>query len=455
MESQAPHNLIRVLERCAVAPPPRSFPTTALPLTFFDVLWLQIPPVQRLFFYQLPDTDTDTTALLSKLKHSLSLALQIFYPLAGILTHNSATDRHEILYSEGDSVRLTIAHSDSDFNRLVGHEPCDATEFHPLAPNIPEYATLPSPALALQVTLFPNSGLCVGLAVHHAAADGWSSTHFMKAWASIYRTGDISTVHPLPVYDRAQTVALDWIAESYFRHLAELPRVEVTNRFFAGDATASSRLVRATYVLTRGDIERLRGWVAARVVGDSRFSSFVVTCSYVWACLTKASARSGAVDGGKTVYFAMAVDLRARLRPPLAPAYFGNCIGACFTQAAESELIGEDGLVVAAESIRGAIGGLEGDGALRGADTWVKTFFGLVGERVLSIAGSPLLRVYDTQFGWGKPRKVEVLSIEDTGAISLAESRDEDGGIEIGLAVPDSEMDGFECFFREGLERLR
>ncbi|KAL5982048.1 hypothetical protein ACLOJK_016117 [Asimina triloba] len=450
MESQAATKLtVRVLENCGVSPPPGSVPPTALPLTFYDIIWLQAPPVQRLFFYQLPDTDTDATALLSKLKHSLSLALQVYYPFAGILTRNSETGRHQILFTEGDSVQLAIAQADSDFDHLVGYGRRDVAEFHPLAPKIPQYASIPSPVLALQVTLFPKSGLCIGITIHHVAGDGRTSTDFMKSWAAIYRTGDVSAVLSLPVYDRTQTLALDWIADNHFRHLAE---VKIAESFDAVAVATRSQAVRATCVLTRGDIERLRSRITSSRAGDLRFSSFVLTNAYVWICVVKA--RGGAADGGQMAHFVMAADHRARLSPPLPPTYFGNCIGACFAHAPVRELIGEDGLVVAAESIRRAIQGMEGDGALRGAERWIKTFTELASERVLSVAGSPLLRVYDTQFGWGRPRKVEVLSIEETGAISLAENRDEEGGIEIGLAMPDSEMDGFDSLFKQGLASL-
>lgn len=55
-------------------------------------------------------------------------------------------------------------------------------------------------------------------------------------------------------------------------------------------------------------------------------------------------------------------------------------------------------------------------------------------------------------FGWGKPMRVEVPSIQKSGAMSLAEAREGDGGIEIGLASEKVEMNEFEKHFYAGLE---
>ncbi|XP_058096644.1 phenolic glucoside malonyltransferase 2-like [Magnolia sinica] len=441
---------LKVLEHCRVAPPPDSVQPTALRLTFFDIIWMQIPPVQRLFFYNF--SDPNTTTLLSNLKRSLSLALQIFYPLAGNLTHSPETGHHEILYADGDSVLLTIAESDSDFEHLIGSHPRDVTDFHPFAPHLPGSDSLPAPVLSLQVTLFPNSGFCIGISVHHVAADGWTSTHFMKSWASICRTGDASSIKQLPIYDRTVTNGMDWLTT---KHFLEMEKVKAKDCLDALDVKSQPHAVRATFLLSRAHIERLRSWVATRRVNgsekDSRLSSFVLTIAYVWVRVVMAR---GPEDDEKMAHLVFAVDYRARLDPPLPAPYFGNCIGACFAHAVVGELTQEDGVVVAAESIGRAIRGLEGDEVLKGAESWIRRAMELASDRVFSIAGSPRFRIYDTDFGWERPKKVEVLSIEGTGAMSLAESRDEEGGVEIGLALPDYEMNVFDSLFKEGLASL-
>ncbi|KAK7394516.1 hypothetical protein VNO78_15045 [Psophocarpus tetragonolobus] len=50
------HNL-KIHEQCRVAPPPS--PTqTSLPLTFFDLIWLRLHPLEPTFFYSLPPTQS-------------------------------------------------------------------------------------------------------------------------------------------------------------------------------------------------------------------------------------------------------------------------------------------------------------------------------------------------------------------------------------------------------------
>ncbi|XP_058092130.1 phenolic glucoside malonyltransferase 1-like [Magnolia sinica] len=139
-----------------------------------------MPHIQRLIFYELQQPNNTTihfvNTLLPKLKHSLSLTLHLFYPLAGNLTYTSETGEPEIRYIDGDSISLTVAESNADFHHLVENYPKDITEFHPLIPQL----DLPS-LLSLQVTIFPNSGISIGYSVAHVAADGSTLAHFMKS----------------------------------------------------------------------------------------------------------------------------------------------------------------------------------------------------------------------------------------------------------------------------------
>jgi hypothetical protein len=68
-------------------------------------------------------------------------------------------------------------------------------------------------------------------------------------------------------------------------------------------------------------------------------------------------------------------------------------------------------------------------------------------ELPLTVAGSPRFRVYDTDFGFGRPVKVDVVSVVRTGAISVAEARGGGGGVEVGISLPADGMERFrECF---------
>ncbi|XP_020095098.1 malonyl-coenzyme A:anthocyanin 3-O-glucoside-6''-O-malonyltransferase-like, partial [Ananas comosus] len=171
----------------AAAPPP---PTNSLPLTFFDIFWLYSPPVERLFFYEFSAAAAAAPSFLPALKSSLSLALQSYFPLAGRLRRSpAAADRYEIFCSAGDSVAFTFAETvdggELDFDELSGGRPRDAAKLRMLVPEL-ELRTdeRPQALLAIQVTAFPRRGAAVGVAVHHAACDGSTSTRFLNAWAA-------------------------------------------------------------------------------------------------------------------------------------------------------------------------------------------------------------------------------------------------------------------------------
>ncbi|XP_077213993.1 malonyl-coenzyme:anthocyanin 5-O-glucoside-6'''-O-malonyltransferase-like [Tasmannia lanceolata] len=402
------------------------------------------------FFYEhpLPTTHFLQTTL-PNLKNSLSLSLQLFYPLAGNLTLSLQTSNHEIHYIDGDSVSLTVAESYSDFYKLTTNHPRDVTEFHPLVPPLQTTpATEKNPLVALQVTVFPNAGISIGMSIHHAAADGRSMAHFRKSWASICRSGgDLSVITEPPIMDRTLAARLKQIERNYFK---EMEKIKVKHRLeeFVVKKTEDQEMVRATFVLTRTDIERLRQWVLARVEPSqkpSHYSAFVLTLAYMWICLAKLRK----VVGDKTVHVAFPVDCRTRLDPPLPSAFFGNCIGGCHAELKASELGGENGLVVGSDAIQKAMWGMKEE-VLKDAELWISKFLSFSGDFVLTVADSPRFHNYETDFGWGEPMKIEVISIEGMCAMSLTETRDEEGGLEVGLALPKQEQVDLASIFEEG-----
>ncbi|GAU47493.1 hypothetical protein TSUD_285230 [Trifolium subterraneum] len=66
--------------------------------------------------------------------------------------------------------------------------------------------------------------------------------------------------------------------------------------------------------------------------------------------------------------------------------------------------------------------------------------------------GSPRFEVYSIDFGFGKPKKVDTTSTDKTGAFSLSENRNNDGGVEIGLVLNKKDMEAFSTLFAQGLE---
>ncbi|XP_059650401.1 phenolic glucoside malonyltransferase 1-like [Cornus florida] len=192
--------MVNVIENCGVSPPPGAVADQFLPLSFFDFLCLPLPPVQKLLFYEFHHSKPHfTESLIPHLKHTLSLTLKHFFPLAAnLIIPSSNSSKPEIRYLDGDSVHLTFAESGDDFHYLTGNQGRNADQFHPLIPQMPEaYNTNVSdsgtiqvvPLGAIQVTLFPESGICFGFAYLHVLADGKAFNGFIKSWASITKFG--------------------------------------------------------------------------------------------------------------------------------------------------------------------------------------------------------------------------------------------------------------------------
>jgi len=446
---------MKVVEVFKVAPTSESneLPTEkTLPLTFFDILWLRLPPVQRIFFYEFPHpTSLFFDTLLPKLKHSLSLALAHFFPLAGHLTWPLHSQKPIITYKTGDTVSLTVAESDADFNHLAGTDLSEAREIHQLLPHL-TISHDQANVLALQVTLFPNSGFSIGITSHHAVVDGKTSTSFIKSWAYLCRDQQQSPF-PLPpqlspFYDREVIQDPNHLEQKFLSDW--LKQDGPNNRsLVVWDLQVPEDATRGVFHLSRSDIEKLRQIVVSKKKGNSsnlRLSTFVLAVGYAWVCRVRAEKTEN-----KMVMLALNVDCRGRLEPAVPATYFGNCVGARIASAETSEILGEDGLIVAVDAVHESLESLK-EGALSGAENWSKWLLEgfKVDAKIVGVAGSPRFEAYSNDFGWGRPKKVEMASIDRTAAFCLSDSRSGDG-VEIGFVSTKQAMQTFASLLLNGL----
>ncbi|XP_057491409.1 phenolic glucoside malonyltransferase 1-like [Actinidia eriantha] len=450
-------NPVKVLEVCRVAPPPLSPDSTtpkSLPLTFFDMLLLKFPPTQRLYFYETSHpTTTFLEVVVPKLKHSLSLTLQHYIPLAGNVTWAPDYSKLIIEYVEGDTVSLTIAESDVDFYGLCSDNFREAQNFNHFLPCLVGLETR-VPVLALQVTLFPNVGFSIGYAVHHGVLDGKATTMFMHSWAFICTHGEYSTLTPelTPLYDRTLIVDPSDLEITYSNFW--LGRDGTDKKSLAlRDRKAPPDAMLGTFLLTQEDIENIKTWVwfwwKKKQLQKPSFhlSSFAITTAYTWVCLVKARQIKT-----EKVYLGISVDCRGRLKPPIPPNYFGNCITSLIVDADSDELTGENGVTIAAKAIGEAIQGLK-DGVLERNGDLISRYTAIPPGRLFNIVGSHRFEFYKTDFGWGRPRKVETTSIDKIGALSLSDSRDGSSWVEIGIVLNKHESETFVSMFASGLHK--
>jgi len=424
---------------------------TSLPLTFFDILWLRSPPIQRILFYQFSHpTPPFFHTLLPKLINSLSLALGHFFPLAGHLTWPLHSQNPIINYKTGDTVSLTAAESDADFNHLAGSNLWESEKMHHLLPHLTishEQATI----LALQITLFPNSGFSIGITSHRAVLDAKTSTSFIKSWAYLCRESRAATCLPpelCPFYERILVKDPNQIGEKFVNDW--LMQGGSNNRsLMVWDVQSPEHATGGLFQLSGLDIEKLKNCVVSKQGQNNNInlhlSTFVLSLAYAWVCRVRAEEMEN-----ERVMLILTVDCRGCLEPPLPPTYFGNCVGLRLATAERRELLGEDGLFVAVEALSEALESVKKDGVLNGAENW-SSWLLEADVKAIGVAGLPNLEAYSCDFGWGGPKKVETVSVERTTVFSLSDSNSGEG-IEIGFVSKKTTMENFASLFAKGLQ---
>lgn len=367
----------------------------------------------------------------------------------------------DLRYFSGDSVTVTFAESTetAKFSYLTGDDARAANDFHRFVPELPE-SRIDSesgyrmfPLLAIQVTLFPETGIAVGVTNHHVAGDASSIVGFIKAWSSVAKLGGgdehLAETNALPFFDRSVIKDPTGRMNIYWNQMRAI-------KLGDSKSTTPTNKFRATFVLQKSDIEKLKNRVMERERGSiHHLSSFTVTIAYFWACIDQSAAEAGEVIGDdEEEFFGFAVDARSRQETAVPAAYFGNCLGFVVAQSTHGVMRGEEGFYVAAklvgELIRDKVN-KKGE-LLSDADEWLSKYGPLFGKRGFGVAGSPKFDIYGADFGWGKVAKFEAVSIDGdaNASISLCKSREFEGGLEMGVSLPKTTLDAFAAAFYRG-----
>ncbi|KAJ0826792.1 putative transferase [Helianthus annuus] len=457
---------LTILEKCRISPPPHTVGERSLPLTSFDLPWLLFhAAVHQLFFYDFPHSKSHFfETIVPKLKHSLSITLQHFFPFAGNMiifpseNHSGVTQKPEILHVDGDAVALTFAECSLDFHDLKGNHPRDCNKFHPLVPQLESAFKVSDivkiPVFSIQVTIFPNSGITIGLSNHHSLCDARTRYNFLMGWTSIAKHGSdelFLASGSLPFYDRVINYP-----DSLDEMLLSLPPIRnIDENYKVQQLVPQPDKVRSTIVLTRSQITWLKKWLLVQLPTLKYVSSFVVGCGFVWSCIAKSRIL---IEGKKGEYeverFACMADWRSRLEPPVPPTYFGNCTGLCMAITKTTLITGSNGFPTAVDvlgtAIMQAVNNKEGffEDMERSLEK------GLKQAPTIGVAGTPKLNVYEVDFGWGRPKKYETVSLDFSDAISVNASEEASDDLEIGLCLPGKQMDAFITIYKNELESM-
>uniref|UniRef100_A0A0E0JHB6 Uncharacterized protein n=1 Tax=Oryza punctata TaxID=4537 RepID=A0A0E0JHB6_ORYPU len=396
-------------------PPPH---LEQIPLSLFDVWFLPQPPIQRLFLYN-DGGGADYPSLVESLRSSLADAIAAFFPLAGKLTYAPSTGDVVVDCSPsavGDGVAFLEAESDGDARALSAAERHDVPAFLRLVPSL-EAAELPAPVLAVQATRFVGGGggVAVGVAVHHAVADGHSFWRFMDAWSAA-ACGRPSL--PAPVFDRSAIVhpmAVDMARRILRKVTPELPLLPTSNllrRTWQHHDTTTLELERHRIAHIKNRIAELDETTTASP-GTARRrrlpSTFVAVSALVWSSVVRARSSQPADARAHLVFLA---DCRPRLDPPVDAAYFGNCVRDCVAEAAARDLADpRRGVLHARDAIERAVDGFV-ERPMEAFDTWLDAVGAMLREPgFVAVTASPRFQAYAAaDLGRGAPSRVEFVS---------------------------------------------
>uniref|UniRef100_A0A0E0PTG6 Uncharacterized protein n=1 Tax=Oryza rufipogon TaxID=4529 RepID=A0A0E0PTG6_ORYRU len=441
-------------------------------LSFLDTMFFALTPLKRLFFYEA--AEPSFPAMVSSLQSSLAATLAVFAPLAGKLAYRPSHDDVVIdcsvaAVSPGVVFIEAEYHDDDDavvdMRRLAGDEEHHTEAFKRLVPEM-DVGRLPAPLLSVQVTrpaaaAGGGSGgvVAVGVSIHHVVGDGQAVWQFMRAWSTASREGSpaAAAAATIPVvFDRKPVLRHpndEEIARVFLRVFAPaLPLVDCS-LFPEPDVT---RQWRKTYLLRPHQIQSLKQRMLAKTKEQLMLmaapTTHVAVLSLYWTSLVRAKFTStgggGAGDGD--VYFMIPGDLRRRLRPPVGDGYFGNCVKPCYASAAVGDLRGGNGLVHAAAAFQSAIrGSLECDDPLADdVERWSELERKVPKERIAQASASHRFMAYETDFGWGAPRRVELVSVYRMDVVALvAAPPAAGGGVQVSVALDRAHMEAFDSYF--------
>ncbi|MED6154916.1 hypothetical protein PIB30_001057 [Stylosanthes scabra] len=334
-----------------------------------------------------------------------------------------------------DSVAFTVAESSLDFNLFASNNPKSINDLRTLAPklvgkamhhdhdNVDNGDTLVFPILALKATVFANRGICIAINYCHVMDDR-SCGQFMKSWSSLCGT----------LMRSGEEIESTLLADKFLSPPPCFDR-EVLKDPKGLESIFLSDYFREWQGFKDKVLKKSNNFEAPQYL-----SSFVVTSAFLWSALVKTKHRDEANndDGKVEDCIRFAADVRERLDSRVSD--WSELLRKLHN---EMPWKGEEEGVEGRRVIEKAINDMKEE-PFRGAENWKSTFkkLFLLGNGGLLVAGSHKFGVYDTDFGFGRPMKVEM--VYSSRVMSIAESGDsEGGGIEFGMVFRKGEFRAF------------
>lgn len=312
----------------------------------------------------------------------------------------------------------------------------------------------------------------MGVNFHHVIADGNSFSHFMSSWAECSRgifpisksphhmrtvfqrdNGDRAIPN---VYLRAEEVVTDLIKEAQiFRFVPDssllIKYSEINASTLDGSVENTNNTIIQKYVEEETNLEIStfhfsEKFIQALKERSGALTSFVAVSAQFWRCVMKARQ----VPENNPVYFRVPIDFRGRVKPPLPPTYFGNCVCSGIARTTGKKLLEED-IVFAAALVQEVIYSCASDAHINNFVDFVESHIGsgninptlgnLCSDYIVMTSMSPKFPVYEIDHGWGRPVSVQAPSLKGIGRMMLFPGRDGEKSIAVSTKLPHHRME--------------
>lgn len=182
---------IEVISSCVVGTTPNATSISTLELTTWDLPLLQTTAIQKGLLFHKPHDSPQN--LIHHLKHTFSLALDLFPPLAGRLATTALDGDMVAFFVDCNNAGAEFTHAVAaavSVSDIVDpkYTPQIVSSLFPLheADLIMNLHGLSTPLLGVQVTELAD-GIFIGCTANHAVVDGTSFWHFINSWSQISR----------------------------------------------------------------------------------------------------------------------------------------------------------------------------------------------------------------------------------------------------------------------------
>jgi hypothetical protein len=368
-------------------------------LSPWDLAMLSVHYIQKGLLFTKPQAAYEQKdfikTLLDKLKHSLSLTLVHFYPLAGrFVTHKNENPPSSLIFVDCmNSPGAKFIHATLDMTISDILSPTDVPLItqsffdHDRALN---YDGHTRPLLSIQVTELKD-GIFIGCSINHCIVDGTSYWHFFNAWSEVFQAkgNDISMTRP-PIHKRWFPDRVDPILNLPFTH-----QDEFLSRFEA------PKLRERFFHFSSESIAKLKAKANAES-NTNKISSFQSLSALLWRCITRARC----LPHDQVTSCRLAINNRSRMEPPLSNDYFGNSIAAKGGVTTAGELL-EHSLGWAAWKLHEAVANQTDKVVRDWIDSWLQSPFIYQLARdfdpySIMMGSSPRFNMYGNEFGMGK-----------------------------------------------------